>query len=54
MAKKKKVATKRTKVKALQESKRELTGKDMRKVKGGADFQFTHPTDKSSSVIFQK
>jgi hypothetical protein len=35
MANKTKATTKRTKVKALPKSKRELTGKDMRKVKGG-------------------
>ena len=35
MAKKTKAAKKRTKVKDIPKSKREMTGKDMRKVKGG-------------------
>ena len=35
MAKKAKVATKRTKTKAIPKSKKQMTGKDMRKIKGG-------------------
>lgn len=35
MATKSKASKKRTKVKDIPKSKRELTGKDMRKVKGG-------------------
>jgi hypothetical protein len=35
MAKKTKAAKKRTKVKDIPKSKREMTGEDMRKVKGG-------------------
>jgi hypothetical protein len=35
MATKSKASKKRTKVKEIPKSKRELTGKDMRKVKGG-------------------
>jgi hypothetical protein len=55
MAKQKKVATKRTKVGALPKSKRELTGKDMRRVKGGVgDLQISKTVDKSSAVLFQK
>ena len=50
MAKKTKADSKRTKVKALPKSKQELTGKDMRKVKGGTatlltpHAQFTQAT----------
>jgi type VI protein secretion system component Hcp len=54
MPKKKKVATKRTKVEALPKSKRDLTGKDMRDVKGGVDmqpFSITKHVDASSPKI---
>ncbi len=37
MAMKTKAATKRTKVKDLPKSKRQLTGKDLKKIKGGVD-----------------
>lgn len=41
MAKKTKAASKRTKVKDIPKSKRELTGKDLRKIKGGATDIFS-------------
>ncbi len=51
MAKKTSAATKRTKVKDIPKSKRELTGKDMRKVKGGAKDIFAKIGDiKGESV----
>jgi type VI protein secretion system component Hcp len=57
MAKKKKVATKRTKVEALPKSKRELTGKDMRNVKGGdvnmKPFTITKNLDTTSTKIYE-
>ena len=51
MAKKTKAATKRTKVKDLPKSKRELTAKNLKKVKGGTATTM-RKVDKSSPDLF--
>lgn len=48
MAKKAMDATKRTKVKEIPKSKEQITGKDMRKIKGGLKPQQAKVIDKTS------
>ncbi len=51
MATKSKASKKRTKVKDIPKSKRELTGKDMRKVKGGLAAQQLSKTSKDRASL---
>ena len=54
MAKKAKAATKRTKAKEIPKSKKQMTGKDMRKIKGGLTQQIQIKPSKDTPITYSK